>query len=350
MRKIRRGILVIQSMGIGDSLFALPSLRALKQTYPEDSIIIVTNSQNEDLFRLVPEVEQVISYRSKNPIALMKLINEVRRHSYRMAIVLNPVFRGALLARLSGAPVRIGYLCDYERRQTMRGYERLLLTHAYEPREEKVHEVERYLDLLKMFGLIVHDRRMIPQLVLTEQARSSGASAAKNLNGSYGPVVAINPGAGWEMRQWPRERFPVIADWLIERFCAQVVFVGGHREVKLIENIRNRMAHASISYAGKTSLSMLAGVLTRSDLFLTNDTGALHIAAALDVPTVALFGPGDLVKVRPLSPRVRVLRHQVPCSPCQAQYTNKCKDNLCMQKITIDEVKAAIDDVFGAAK
>lgn len=343
MRKIRRGILVIQSMGIGDALFALPVLRVLKRSYPEEPITVVTNSQNEGIFSLLPEVGRVISYRSKHPVALAKFIKKVRTYSYRMAVVLNPIFRGGLLARLSGAPVRIGYRRDYERRQTMWGCEKILLTHTYEPREEKIHEVERYLDLLKMFGLIVHAEQIVPRLVLSEQARSFGFSVVKDLDEHHEPVVVINPGAGWEMRRWPSERFLVVADWLIERFNARVVFVGGHREIELIENIRNRMAHASISYAGKTSLSTLAGLLGSSDLFLTNDTGALHIAAALDTPTVALFGPGDLVKVRPLSPRARIIYHQISCNPCKAQYTYKCRENLCMRKITIDEVKAAID-------
>jgi ADP-heptose:LPS heptosyltransferase len=106
------------------------------------------------------------------------------------------------------------------------------------------------------------------------------------------------------------------------------------------------MVRKSASCAGQTTLSQLAGLLSCCDLFLTNDTGALHIAAALDVPTVALFGPGDPVKVRPLSARALVFHHPISCSPCQVQYTDKCRDNLCMQMISVDEAKATIEKVL----
>lgn len=121
---------------------------------------------------------------------------------------------------------------------------------------------------------------------------------------------------------------------------------GGRGEIVLINSIRKQMARESASCAGQMTLSQLAGLLSCCDLFLTNDTGALHIAAALSIPTIALFGPGDPVKVRPLSPRARVLHHPVPCSPCQVQYSDKCRDNLCMQAISVDEVMSAIDAVL----
>jgi lipopolysaccharide heptosyltransferase II len=276
----------------------------------------------------------------------MRLFKSVRSRPFRFAVVLNPVFRGCILAWCSGASVRVGYLRDYERKQTTWGIGKRLLTHPYLPREEKIHEVERYLDLLRLFGLTVRDEEAVPRLAITEEAQMFGLREAESLNGGQGPFVVINPGAGWEMRRWPSERFCAIADWLIDRFDARVAFVGGLGEAELIESIRSSMVHASVSYAGRTSLSRLAGLLSFSDLFLTNDTGALHIAAALDVPTVALFGPGDPVKVRPLSPRARVLHHPVPCSPCQVQYTDKCRDNLCMQAISVEEVMSAVHAVL----
>lgn len=347
-QKEQKGILIIQSLGVGDVLFAVPVVRVLKRHYPDDPITFLTSAQNAGLLSLVPEVDTILSYGSKTATALLRLVREIRCSPYRMAVVLNPILRGSLLARCSGAPVRIGYRHDYERKQSMWGLRCALLTHSYVPRDEKLHEVERYLDLLRMFGLAVREEELLPRLTLTEKARAFGQMTARRLiNSRAGPLVVMNPGAGWELKQWPYERFAAVGDWAIERFGAHVLFVGAAQEVALSERIRGVMARESVSYVGRTSLPQLAGLLSQCDLVLTNDTGALHIAAALDVPTIALFGPGDPEKFRPLSRQATVFYHQVPCSPCKVQYTDKCHDNICMQQITVDEVKVAITKTLG---
>ena len=346
--KGRKGILVILSMGLGDVVFALPVLRVLKRAYPADPVTFLTSAQNADLLSLVPEVERIVSYPNKTPLALWRLVKEVRRHPHRMVVVLNPLFRGSVLAWCSAAPVRVGYLRDYERKQSLWGLGRLLLTHSYLPRDRSIHEVERYLDLMRMFGLSVTDGEKVLRLVLTEETREFGHSIVRRAGDAHqGPPVAISPGAGWELRRWPEERFAEIADWLAEQYDARIIYLGGRAERGLVSRIIGRMRYAAESFAGRTTLSELAGLIAASELLLANDSGVMHIAAALHVPTIALFGPGDPVKVRPLSPHATVLYHKVPCSPCRVQYTNKCQNNICMQQISVNEVKAAISRVLG---
>lgn len=313
-------------MGLGDIFFALPAVRVLKREYPDEPLIFVTHERQREVLERVPDVSSILTYSGKNPLNLLSLIFQVRKANARMTVVLNPVFRGSLLAAASGASVRIGYSRDYERKQSCYGLEKKLLTHVYNPREEKMHEADRYLDLLRIHGLSVSESDKQPRL--------------PSINAKRGLKIHIvmNLGAGWKMRQWPAERTAQAADYFARELDARVVFCGGKGEIQLAEEIQGMMKTRPEILCGKTSLKELAGILASCDLFITPDTGSLHLAAALNVPTIALFGPGDLTKVMPRSEKVKVLYHALPCSPCQFQYTDKCQNNLCMQEISAEEV------------
>lgn len=344
----RTGILVIQSLGLGDVLFALPVLTVLKQAFPDEPITFLTHAHHAELFSLVPQVAEVLCYDRKTPRAIMQLVQAVRRRRYRMAVVLNPVFRGAVLAWCAGIPQRVGYLRDYERKQSLWGLGRFLLTHPFLPQEKKIHEVERYLNLARMFGLEMRPEDALPRLKLTQEAKDFGHGVTQSLceNGEK-PLVALLPGGGWKMRWWPADRFAAIGDWLAAAYGARILLLGSKEEESLAEQVRSRMKQPAVSYAGETTLTQLAGVLSRCSLLLSNDTGVVHLAAALDIPVLALFGPGDPVKVRPLSEQAVVIHHPVPWGPCRVQYTNRCRNNLCMKDIPIEEIQEAIREILG---
>lgn len=327
----RKGILVIQSMGLGDVFFALPVIQVLKRRYPEDPIIFVTHERHREILEMIPAVSEITTYERKTPFELMRLYSKVNKLKPRMAVVLNPIFRGSILAWASGAEVRLGYARDYEKQQFSWWLEKKLLTHTYSPREEKMHEVDRYLDLLQMYGVPVTESDKKPRLPILKVKR--GAEV----------LAVINVGTGWKMRQWPDERIAMTADFLKSGFGAKVIFCGGLGDKVLADSIQSRMRTKAENLCGKTSLKEFAEILSACDLFITPDTGSLHLAAAMDIPTIALFGPGDLVKVRPRSEKVKVLYHHISCSPCRFQYTDKCGNNLCMQEITVGEVMKAVE-------
>ncbi len=325
----RRGILVIQSMGLGDLLFSIPALRVLKRTFPDDPITFVTNRLNASLLSLVPEVAVTFSDGNKTLPERVCLIRQIRSRRCRMAVVLNPVFRGSILAWLAGIPTRIGYQRDYERKQSLYGLGRLLLTHAFLPMEHKMHEVDRYLGLLEQLGWSAREEERIPRLSI-EARRSNNRR------------VTLHPGAGWEMKRWPEERFARLADWLVQDCGVHVSLVGGPEEQTLVERIRNQMRAEADNLAGSLTLPQLAEHLAGAELFIGNDTGTLHLAAAVGIPVIGLFGPGDSEKFRPLSHEAKILHHPVPWGPCRVQYTRRCENNLCMKEITVEEVwKAA---------
>ncbi len=347
----KSGILVVQSLGLGDLIFAIPLLRVLKGAFPQEPLAFLTHARNAELLVLVPEVERVISYEKKTPATLLRLIQEARRGSYRMVFVLNPIFRGSVLAWCSGAPVRVGYRRDYERKQSLWGFGKYLLTHSFLPQDKKIHEVGRYLDLARMFGLEIRPEDAIPKLSLTPEAEAFGRGVARSLHGkAEEPLVALLPGGGWKMRWWPADRFAAVGDWLADACGARVLLLGSKGEAPLVEQIQGQMKRPVVSYAGKTTLVQLAGLLSQCDLLLSNDTGVAHLAAALNVPTLTLFGPGDPLKARPLSPRAVILHHPVPWGPCRVQYTDRCQNNLCMKELSVEEVQEAISKILGPPK
>jgi ADP-heptose:LPS heptosyltransferase len=150
-------------------------------------------------------------------------------------------------------------------------------------------------------------------------------------------IIAINPGAKRQSKRWPLQRFIDIAKWIGEE--AKIIVTGSENEIDLANNMLAAVP-GIIMAAGVLPLMQTAALLERSKLIITNDTGIMHVASALKVPTVALFGPGNVKRwVPPNADWLKVIHHSIPCSPCSRW---ECKDLSCMKAITVDEVKAAV--------
>jgi ADP-heptose:LPS heptosyltransferase len=198
------------------------------------------------------------------------------------------------------------------------------------------HAIDRNFDLLHAVGIEASDRTLELFLAESDRVYAREALAAKGVRAD-GLKVGLFPGAGWKLREWMPERFAAIGDLVAKRFGAQVLLFGGPNELELVNHVAGLMAAESISFAGNLPIRQFAALVAQCDLFITNDTGPMHIAAAMHTPTVALFGPGNHIRFQPIDPIHTTIRHHVPCNPCK-QFTDKCKDNICMKLITVDEV------------
>jgi ADP-heptose:LPS heptosyltransferase len=155
--------------------------------------------------------------------------------------------------------------------------------------------------------------------------------------------IGLFPGAGWEPRQWMPQRFAVVGNLAAERFGAKILIFGGPNEVDLVAKVAGYVKSNSVTLAGHLKIRQLAALIEKCDVFVTNDTGPMHISVAVKTPTIALFGPGNHKKFQPIGEAHTTIRHPVPCSPCK-QFTNKCKDNICMKSISVDEVWEAVKE------
>lgn len=309
-------ILVRATNWVGDAVMSLPALCAIRECYPEAHIAVLAKPWVADLYRRESFADEVIAYdRSRWQIA-----GVLRQRKFDCAILLQNAFDAALIAWLARIPVRIGYNRDG------RG---LLLTRAVTPPgrgDIPRHQRFYYLELLRRAGIL----DALP------------GSDAIHLQGGgrqdVRAIIGVSPGAAYgTAKQWLPERFAEAAGRVAKERGAEVALFGSASERDLCERVAVLLNGFKVTnYAGKTTLSEFIDLASQCELFLTNDSGSMHIASALGVPTIAIFGATDDEATGPTGPLARVVRQPVDCSPCLLR---ECPiDHRCMTGVTVERV------------
>ncbi|MEE2821483.1 MAG: lipopolysaccharide heptosyltransferase II [Acidobacteriota bacterium] len=330
-------ILIRGTNWIGDSVMSLAALRELRRLYPKCHISLLVTPWVLGLFEGQGLVDKIIPFQSSGSTWQdLRSLRKQLRH-FQTVVLFQNAFRAAAIAFFSGIPERIGYATDGRS---------LLLTRRARPRIKKLkrHQTYHYLDLLYQTGLSSHnylkETTFIPDIHLDiSQKGSKHIDELLQASGpsSGGPLVVINPGAYYgTAKRWFIDRYAVLADRLIDDIKAEIVLVGSPEEIPLAQKIQALSKHPLKVLTGQTDLQSLMSLLSRCDLFVTNDSGPMHLAASLDTPQIALFGSTDEVATGPFSARAHVLHKHVECSPCLLR---ECPIDLrCFSKITVDEV------------
>jgi heptosyltransferase-2 len=326
-----RTILVRSPNWLGDAVLALPTLANLRRSFPAATISLLVRAGVSDLFRASPFIDDVLELPRRNQLAWA--VTALRRRRFDLAVLLPNSFRAALISALAGITHRVGYVTDARWP--------LLTVGVCASGARSVHQADIYLDLLRAFRWDAWER---PSGLTFPQG---GTAEAEDLltplklppDASF---IGINPGGAYgTAKRWPAERFAEAADRLSDRLGAVALLLGSPEEARLTRSIRERMRSAALDLGGRTSLSALASLLGRCRLLLTNDTGAMHLAAALNVPCVAIFGPTDPQHTGPLGSGHRCISRPPPCSPCR--YRDCPIDHRCMRAIEVPEVIAAAE-------
>jgi heptosyltransferase-2 len=315
---------------IGDVVLSLPAVRDLRRNFPRARLEVLARPWVADLYRAVGEVDAV------RVSAGVRADAEALRGAFDAAVVLPNSFASVLPAWLARIPERWGYAT---------GGRAPLLTRAPRvPAQVRGRsQVYYYRAMLAGAGLSVSAS---PDASLACPPEWAGA-ALRLLGEDAGlvPWVGINPGASYgTAKRWLPERFAAVGDMLASR-GARPVLVGGPAERPVAEAIAGQMTAPVRVLCGETSLPDLTAVLSRLRLLVTNDSGPMHLAAALGIPVVAVFGPTDWRETHPVGERHRLVHEPVHCSPCGLR---ECPiDHRCMRRVTIDRVMGEADELLG---
>lgn len=331
-------ILVRGANWVGDAVMSVPALRAIRERHPRARIDILALPWVADLYARESFCDEILPYRAargphdwKSKLAVAR---QLRARAYDCAVLLPNSFDSALVIWLARIPERIGYA---------RNGRSLLLTRAIpSPRRGQIppHVSNYYLELLRRAGWI---ERLPDEIVIRldgyRQARRAGLDRFDALR-LAGPAIGVSPGAAYGgAKRWLPDRFAEAARGLAGQLNAAVVLFGSPEERLLCESVRQMLVSRVRdvrNLAGETTLRQFIEMAAACDAFLTNDSGAMHIASALGVPTVAIFGATDHLATGPTGPLARVVRRPVDCSPCLLR---ECPiDHRCMTGVSAEQV------------
>jgi heptosyltransferase-2 len=334
-------ILVLAPNWIGDAVLSLPVIDGVGRLWPGSEITVLARTGVAQIFSARKSTVEVVEYQKGAGVRRIAQLREagwrLRRKRFQLALLLPNSLSSAIMAWLAGVPKRVGYATDG------RGW---LLTNKLKSRrkERGLHQVDYYIHLIHSLGANKVDR--IPRLELQPQIIKRGSSLISDLGlGEDELLVGVHPGSAYgEAKRWFPERFAVVLDQL-NRLGCRIVLFGGPGEEPLSEQIREQMSSPPLSLVGRTTVAEALALISKCSLFLSNDSGLMHVAAALRIPQVALFGSTDPQKTAPLNDRAVVIHPQeVNCTPC---FKPECPEALeCMMAITVDEVFTAAEGLL----
>jgi heptosyltransferase-2 len=338
MKKDPPAALLVRAVNwLGDAVLTTPALGAVRSAFPRSRILMAAKPLVAELFRHHPDIDEILVYdkegRHAGAIGMLRMAGELRRKELDAAILFQNAFDAGLLAFLAGIPDRAGYATDGRR---------VLLSRAVPVTEEvlRMHHAEYYLHLLSEIGI---PRPANPAMRLRVTAEERDAMAARLASLGVpkgGRILGINPGATYgSAKRWFPDRFAAVADALSEEWGASVVLTGSVHEMPLAAEIEAAARRRPVNLAGRTTVRELMALLSLCGFLVTNDSGPMHIAAALGVPLAAIFGPTDWRATSPWTRRARVVRVDVDCSPCMRRECDRGHE--CMQGVTADMVVSA---------
>jgi heptosyltransferase II len=333
-------ILIRATNWVGDAILALPALRAVRKRFPDAEIAIVARPYVADIYRDQEICNQLIPYDPKGSHAGFfgreQLAAELRAQKFDVALLLQNAFDAAWLAWRANIPERIGYARDARS---------FLLTKAVPlPRhgETPAHEKFYYLELLHRVGWLdsLKDESFIGLHVPEERRRSADEFLCKSGVRPGALRLAIGAGASYgSAKCWPPSRFAEVANRLQAEADADVILFGTAAEANVSTAITAEMRQPPIDLTGKTAIADVPALLSQCHLFIGNDSGAMHVAAAVGLPVVAVFGSTDPFGTAPVTERCSIVHQKSYCSPC---FLRRCPtDHRCMTAIAADMVEAA---------
>ena len=370
-RRDFRKILLIKLSAVGDVVHTIPVLNKLRRRYPMAQLDWLVTPAIAELLRHHPAITNVIEFEREawstpwrlTPFAsYARLAAKLRAAAYDLVVDMHGQFRTAALTLATGAPARIGF--DRPRARVWdtspRKFPEQARKHAWQGAREgswvaythhipvptlDLHAVDRYLNVGPILGLDCEPADFSFPIPQSAVSRVEALLAQHGVNRA--DIVIIAPGTIWETKQWGSEKFAKVAGHFISKGFA-VVLIGSRRERIVCEEVA-ALAPNAINLAGMTALSELAALIRRSTICITNDSGPMHLAVALDRPVISIFGPTDPIWIGPYRRANAVLQTDLECSPCYLRRLKQCRhDHVCMRSVSPHAVIERAECVIGA--
>jgi lipopolysaccharide heptosyltransferase II len=347
IRQQYQRVLIVRTDRLGDVLLSTPVIKALRQKLPQAYISMLVSPYTKDALDGNPDLDEIITFdkdvKNKGWMAGFKFIQVLKKKKFDLAIVLHPTTRMHSLVFLSGIPKRLGYDCKLGFLLT----DRIKHTKQYGQK----HESEYALDLLRYLEIDPVDKTLfMPIKQESEKWVEVLFSQVGIKDGDK--LLVIHPAASCPSRIWPAERFAEVADKLVQKYGFKTIIVSSPGDAQKAQEVIKHMGSKALNLAAKTSVSQLASVLKRSQLFISTDSGPMHVACALGVPVITIFGRSQAglspQRWGPLGERSRVLHKTVGCTICLAH--NCKKDFACLKATTVEDVLRAAEEILQADK
>jgi len=343
--KQKGGILLIQLGDIGDVVLTMPAILALRRQFPDNELIACVREHARELAEDCPWTDGVISVDKKRRtlgqglVYHAQFLNALRQPRFSMSIDLRTGPRGAIVAFLSRAPYRIGRFADEGPL-----WRNSLFTHLVRPENEVVqYAPEHHLNILAPFGL--HMEHSLPTLTIPE-LRIKRAQAILREAGirDQRPIAALHPFSLWHYKEWQPSEWVSLTRHLIARRGFSVIVTGSSSERVRAGELTNGFGGRAFNLAGKTSIGELPAILKACNLFVGVDTAALHIAGAVDVPTVGIFGPSSPVSWAPKGDRHCVVTKGMSCQPCRQKGCQGTEKSRCLDDLKAEAVISVVEN------
>ncbi len=341
-------ILLVMIAGIGDLILASRSFRAMRKAYPQARIDLITSSDSTPIAKRYPYLDKIWSFPIRELrsnkwmlVEILSLINSLRKTEYNMIVNLHPVasFSGSCNMAMLFALLR------GQKKFSHRPYKYLPIARYAIPNSKfkDQHYSDAYLNVAKVVGGIADAKGI--EVFYNPSVEESVSSKILSKIGNQNKIVGINPGSDQPKKRLPIATFAAIADHLIKVHSVNIVILGGPGEVHISHEIEQKMKKPAINLAGKLSLEELTCLINCFDLLITNDSAPMHIAAALNIKQVAIFGPGFPDRFRPYTSikNYKLIYKKLSCRPCARKV---CDDLSCVKSITIDEVVNATEELL----
>jgi len=319
-----------------------PAVRAIRKCFPGARISLLAKPWVMPVFENSEHIDRLLIYddqgRHKGISGKFRLARDLKKYHFDAAILLQNAFEAAFIAFFAGIPIRIGYNTDVRQ---------LLLTHAVSCTNEikKHHQTDYYLNIIRGIGTGGYKRELYLTLNQRDRLRAEKILLEHQLSAGE-KLVGINPGATYgPSKQWAYDRYAHLADKIQTITKSRIIIFGGPNDEELGKKISRRMQYRPIDLSGKTNLGEAMALIERCDLFITNDSGLMHVAAALDVPLIAVFGSTNSITTGPLSQHSRVVQAPLECSPCLRPECPNGHLN-CMDHISVEMVFDVVKEML----